>query len=67
MIAVKSEYNGPGLVLASLLTGYPDEAFIQNVSVLLEDATLSSTLGDLRGRVTDLLGSGDRLDDLRSE
>ncbi len=67
--------SGPGFVLASLLAAYPDNAFSENVRVLLDDMVLRSlgsdalneTLAELRAKVYPILGSDDALDDVRSE
>ena len=66
---------GPAFVLASLVAHYPDQAFAENVRVLLEDLILVA-FGDedldasftaLRARLYEILGSEAALDDARSE
>lgn len=53
-------------ILASLLTSYPDEGFVENVSILLEDESIN--LPDpLNSSVQEILRSAERLADLKSE
>lgn len=77
MIAIRNEAMGPGFVLASLLSAYPDEGFAENVETLLADSGLLATANDsgalaeaykeLIGKLADLTASSPVLNDLRSE
>ena len=69
------ESPGPSFVMASLLTAYPEAEFGQNLRILLEDQlnssfggpTVRQAFGNLQTRLLEVIGSDERLDDLRSE
>jgi nitrate reductase assembly molybdenum cofactor insertion protein NarJ len=53
-------------VLASLLTSYPDDGFVEDVKLVLDqEPDIVTTV--LRQRVVDILQSEEKMDDLRSE
>ncbi len=74
MIAIRNETWGPQFVLASLLTGYPDEAFSEYLGTLLSDEALADgpdevaeSLRDVCARAEGVMRTAATLDDLRSE
>lgn len=58
-------YPAP-FILASLLTSYPDEGFVENISILLENEGINLP-DSLNSSLQDLLKYEERLADLRSE
>ena len=75
MIAIRQDSSGPRFVLASLLAAYPGDAFQENIATLFESGDLErgltdsvrTRLGELKAKLSDLLGNSKALDDLRSE
>lgn len=56
----------PRFLLASLVTGYPDETFAEYVRALLEDSNLKIP-EDVRTTLGEILTNADQLDEIRSE
>jgi nitrate reductase assembly molybdenum cofactor insertion protein NarJ len=75
MLSNKLQNVGPAFVLASIVTTYPDAAYVENIKLLLDDDSLSNGLDEnsvnkltqLRAQLADLIGNPEQLADLCSE
>lgn len=63
---MKKTFRTSEFILASLLTSYPDEAFSEDVRLLLDEDT-DVLPKKLRAEIEKIVGSEERTDDLRSE
>ena len=63
---MKTAFRTGEFILASLLTSYPDEAFSEDVQLLLEEKT-DVLPQELRTEVEKIVKSDERINDLRSE